>query len=103
MIPVRLREAFSPGFEVETVEHRGWKGVANGSMLPLAEQAGFECLVTRDRSIPAQQHLAALVIAILLVRPRGQRLRFWEELIPQIEQELSHIRPGEVRRIAAPP
>ncbi len=53
MIPVRLRLEFGQNYVVETVEYRGWKGVVNSAILPLAKGAGFDCLVTRDRSIPA--------------------------------------------------
>lgn len=103
MIPVRLRLEFAEDHVVETVEYNGWKGVVNGAILPLAREAGYECLVTRDHSIPAQQNLFALSIAVVVVSPRGQDLDDWREIVPRIEQELSTIRPGEMRRITAPP
>lgn len=102
MIPVRLRLEFTGEHVVETVEYRGWKGVVNGAILPLARAAGYDCLVTRDRGIPAQQNLPALGISVVVVRPRGQDLDDWREMVPGIEQELRTIRPGEIRRIEAP-
>lgn len=103
MIPVRLRLEFTGDHVVETVEYRGWKGVVNGAILPLAREAGYDCLVTRDRSIPAQQNIPELGIAVVVVRPRGQDIDDWREMVPLIEQELGTIRPGEMRRVVAPP
>ncbi len=103
MIPVRLRLEFTGDHVVETVQYRGWKGVPNGAILPLARDAGYDCVVTRDRSIPAQQNLATLGISVVIVRPRGQDLDDWKEMIPLIEQELATIGPGQMRRVVAPP
>lgn len=100
MVPVRLRTEFSEEHTVETVEYRKWKGVPNGAILPRAEEAGFECLVTRDRSLPEQQNLSAFIIAVLVVEPAGQALRHWKAILPDIERELKQIRPGEMRRVS---
>ena len=52
-VPERLRQAFSPGFIVETVGYREWKGVKNGDLLRIAEQY-FDALVTVDKGLPHQ-------------------------------------------------
>ncbi len=102
MIPVRLRLEFTGDHVVETVAYNGWKGVINGAILPLAHEAGYECLVTRDRSIPTQQNLPALGVAVVVVRPRGQDLDDWRAMVPLIEQEFGTIRRGEIRHVVAP-
>ena len=53
---------------------RGWAELENGELLDVAEAAGFEVLVTTDKTLSYQQNLAARKIAI--VAPRGfYRLR----------------------------
>ena len=52
-VPERLRQAFSPGFIVETVGYREWKGMKNGDLLRIAEQY-FDALVTVDKGLPHQ-------------------------------------------------
>jgi hypothetical protein len=56
--------------EVETVEFRGWKGLRNGRLVLVAAEAGFTCILTKDRSF-AQDARKSLVahpkMAIVLV------------------------------------
>ena len=44
-----------------------WKQTRNGELLTLAEQAGYDVLVTSDRSIYAQQNLRGRTIAIVVL------------------------------------
>ncbi len=46
------------GHEVTTVQARGWAGLANGVLLRAAREAGVEALVTVDRNMEYQQHIA---------------------------------------------
>jgi hypothetical protein len=45
------------GHSVEEARARGWEELANGELLDVAEQAGFEVLVTTDKNIRYQQNL----------------------------------------------
>jgi hypothetical protein len=38
------------GHEVATVKDMGWKGIQNGALLALAQQSGFEVLITATRT-----------------------------------------------------
>ena len=38
------------GHDVSTVQQRGWAGLKNGELLRVAADAGFDFLVTADRS-----------------------------------------------------
>jgi hypothetical protein len=44
-----------------------WKQTRNGDLLTLAEQIGFDVLVTSDRSIYPQQNFRGRTIAIVVV------------------------------------
>jgi hypothetical protein len=41
--------------------------VANGELLQVAEDAGFEVMITTDQHLPYQQNLAARRIAIIVL------------------------------------
>lgn len=40
-----------PGHTVHTAQFRGWDTLSNGALLKVAEEAGFEVIVTTDRRI----------------------------------------------------
>lgn len=62
--PVPLRQALS-GHEVSTAYERGWSQLKNGELLQLAEEEGFDVLVTTDTNLRYQQNLAGRRIAIV--------------------------------------
>jgi hypothetical protein len=37
------------GVQAQTAEARGWNGLTNGRLVETAVEAGFSCLLTRDR------------------------------------------------------
>ena len=41
-----------PGHSVDTLAEKGWSEKSNGELLDLAEQEGYEILVTTDQSLP---------------------------------------------------
>ena len=54
------------GHDVRTVPEMGWNGYTNGQLLSEAERAGFEALITGDRSLPFQQNLTGRNIAVII-------------------------------------
>ncbi len=54
--PVPLRRHLS-GHDVTTAYEAGWSNLANGDLLRVAEQAGFQVLVTTDQNLRYQQNL----------------------------------------------
>jgi hypothetical protein len=55
------------GHTVETAWQRGWDKLRNGDLLKAAGEAGFEVLVTPDKSIRNQQNLKKHTIAIVVL------------------------------------
>jgi hypothetical protein len=53
--PVGIR-AFLRQHTVHTTAQRGWDNLRNGDLLKVAEDAGFEVLVTPDKNIRHQQN-----------------------------------------------
>ena len=72
-VPVQLKAAL-PGHAVKSVNDRdvGWKSIKNGDLLDAMEGA-FDLLVTADRDIYAQQHLAGRGFAILVLPTNKRR------------------------------
>jgi hypothetical protein len=55
------------GHEVTEAIERGWDRISNGELLRLAEEAGFEVLLTTDKQIRYQQNLTGRKIAIVVL------------------------------------
>jgi hypothetical protein len=47
----------------------GWAQLSNGALLTAAEQAGFDVMVTGDRSIEHQNRLTGLGLAVVALNP----------------------------------
>lgn len=83
------------GHEAATVDEAGFKGLKNGRLLRAA--AGrFDVLVTVDKSLPSQQNVAALGVAVLLLRAKSNRYEDLKPLVPQALAALDQIQPGTV-------
>jgi hypothetical protein len=98
-LPVDLA-AELPGHDVATVRSQGWTGLLNGELLRRARGA-FDVLITMDQSLPHQQNLPAMQVAVVLVRARSNRLSDLRPLIPHLLAAISTATPGEVRRVGA--
>lgn len=59
------------GHAVTEARARGWAALKNGDLLNVAEQAGFDVMVTSDKNIKYQQNLKGRKIA-LVVLDRGR-------------------------------
>jgi hypothetical protein len=63
-IPHGLRKAIS-GFDVATAQYIGFGGLKNGELLNAAEAAGFNVLVTGDKTLEYEQNMAGRNIAVV--------------------------------------
>ena len=64
--PVPLRRHLT-SHVVDTVFERGWSTLSNGELLDVAEQEGYEFLITTDQHLRYQQHLANRQLAIIVL------------------------------------
>ena len=74
----------------------GWADVLNGELLKLAEENGFDVLITADAHIKDQQNLTNRNIAILVLRAFNNRLKTHLEMLDEISEALSEINPGQI-------
>jgi predicted nuclease of predicted toxin-antitoxin system len=65
-IPIALKRLLT-GHKVATVKEMGWKGIQNGALLALAQQSGFEILITGDKNLSYQQNPAGRTIALVVL------------------------------------
>ncbi|NWG31862.1 MAG: DUF5615 family PIN-like protein [Rhodocyclaceae bacterium] len=97
-LPRRLRYAFE-GHEVVTVVEAGWSGAKNGKLLALAA-ARFEVFVTVDQNLQYQQNLAALPLAVVVLKAPDNRLATLLPLVPKVLAVLDDLRPNALTVIA---
>ena len=66
-VPVGAR-TFLTAHEVHTVVEMGWPDqLENGKLLEVAEQSGFDVMVTSDQNIRYQQNLAGRKLALVVL------------------------------------
>ena len=69
--PVGIRRAF-PDHTVRTAREQGWSALLNGELVRLAEEAGFEVLLTTGTNLRCQQNLQGRKPAIVVLRSNSQ-------------------------------
>jgi|SRR5580658_304061 hypothetical protein len=78
--PVPIR-AYLDRHEVRTASQQGWDKLQNGQLLAVAEEAGFDVLLTTDKNMRYQQNLTGHKIAVVIL---GQQQ--WPLLRPHIDR-----------------
>lgn len=79
---------------------RGWQELENGSLLDVAEAAGFEVLVTTDKNLAYQQNLARRSIPIVVV---GQgRWTLIRPYVQEVVDAVSAAVPGSFTEVLIP-
>lgn len=95
-----LKPLFAPHFEVLTVRERGWQGKANGELLRIAERE-FDAFVTMDQNLAYQQNLQTLRLSLVVLRASSNAYTVVAPLMPEVNQALYAIRPGDVVHVPA--
>ena len=97
-VPRGLRGSFS-GHSVSTAHELGWGDLDNGDLLD-AMGDRFDVLVTVDKGLPKQQHLADRHFGVLVLRARSNRLADLLSLAPKFEVALRRLRPGTIVEVS---
>ena len=98
-LPHDLAELLT-GHTATTVSGKGWSGIENGELLRRASEE-FDVLLTMDRRLPAQQHVAGLKLGVLLIQAPSNRMGDLKPLIGQILAALPSVRSGTVVSVGA--
>jgi len=83
-------------YETTTTQEQDWADVLNGELLALAEENGFDVLLTADANIKNQQNLSNRKISILVLRAFNNRLSTHTEMIEDIHEALVKIKSSEI-------
>jgi hypothetical protein len=77
---------------VRTALEEGWDTLANGDLLRIAEEAGFDVLLTADNNLAYRQNLKGRKIAIVVLS--GNRWRLVQRVIRKIVAAVNNAEPG---------
>ena len=98
--PAPLRRHL-PGHSVNTLAEKGWSEKGNGELLDLAEQEGYDVLVTTDQSLAHQQNLSKWRVGVVvLLSTDWSRVR---RCTGQIARAIDAMRPGEAVEVPIRP
>jgi hypothetical protein len=79
------------GHTVDFADELGWRALANGDLLTMAESSGFDSLVTADTNLRYQQNLARRRIAIVTLSTNAWRvIRENADAVAQAVNSASH-------------
>ena len=91
----RPLKSLLPGFDVSTVQELNWDQFTNGKLLDLAD-GKFDVFVTADKNVPFQQHMPARKIAVIVLRPKLNKLEFVKPLVGALISAIEKASPGNV-------
>ena len=80
------------GHQVTRSAELGWEELKNGALLKMAEENGFDLMITADRNLAYQQNLKDRRLAILVL-PTGNRPKL-EPQYPAIAAAAGGLIPG---------
>jgi hypothetical protein len=89
--PVGIRRAF-PDHIVRTANEQGWSALLNGELLRVAEEAGFEVLLTTDTNLRYQQNPQGRKLAIVILS--RNRWSLVKPMLDQIVNAVMAAKPG---------
>ena len=88
------------GHEVDTAYERGWAELTNGDLLKMAEEDGFDVMITTDKGIRYQQNLAARRLALVVISTNDwTRIRKSKSVVVDA---ISEVPPGSFLEIEIP-
>ena len=88
------------GHTVMEARECGWATLRNGDLLTVAEQAGFDVLVTADKNIRNQQNLGGRKIAIVVLMQL--RWRSVSRKLVEIAAAVNAASPGSFAEVEIP-
>jgi len=95
-LPHRLRRHLAT-HDTFTVTYKGWNGLKNGQLLQVAENDGFDVLLTGDRTLSYEQNLTGRRLTIVSLSSVEWRLV--SNYIPQIVTAIESALPGSFQAV----
>ena len=89
------------GHTIKEAKAQGWDTLSNGDLLKVAEEAGFEVLLTTDTNLPYQQNLEGRKLAVVILSKN--RWSLVRPMMQQIADAVNAARPGTCTIVDIPP
>ena len=99
-VPRRLAKSFTT-HQVATAADMQWGRLRNGALLAEAARAGFDALVTVDQNLKHQQNLAALPLAVVVLRSPSNDIDDLTKLVPLVLAALASLMPSTLIEVPA--
>ena len=97
--PVPIRELLVD-HAVSTAAQQHWDRLRNGELLTVAEQAGFDVLLTTDKNMRYQQNMTGRTIAVVVIG-----VQQWPALQPHVARVVAAVNaatPGSFIEVDIP-
>lgn len=92
-VPARLSRVLK-AFDVKLARDLGWQELYNGELLTVAEERGFDVLLTADKSIPNEQNFASRKLGIVTMSTNTWKIV--RDHAPRIAEALHKCKSGQV-------
>src|SRR5947209_4531169 len=92
-------KSFPKDHSVKKTKEMGWDSLNNGELLNVAEEAGFDVLLTTDKNIRYQQNLMTRKIALVLSNPRWPVVRLYGQ---RVIDAVNAAKPGSYIEVEIP-
>lgn len=89
------------GHTIQTTFEMGWEQLQNGRLLAAAAAAGFDAVITTDRSIKHQQNLEVLPIAVIVLKAVTNKVSDLVTMMPLVEAALQTLPPRTLIEVEA--
>jgi hypothetical protein len=99
-VPDNLTHSLSSRHNVTKARHRGWERLKNGNLLREAEAAGFDVLVTTDKSMSYQQNLTGRKLALVVLERNDWG--FIKPVVTEIVAAVDAATPGSFAEVNIP-
>ena len=83
----RLKASFN-NHEVLTVTQMKWNGIKNGKLLSLCIENNFDILLTIDKNMMYQQHIADFNITVVVFNSPTSKIEELVQFIPSFERQV---------------
>jgi len=91
---------FLEGHAVTKAKDAGWDRLINGELLKVAEEAGFEVLLTTDKNMASQQNLKGRSIAVVVLG--NSQWRIVQRYVRKIAASVNSAAPGTYSEVGIP-
>ena len=85
---------------VKESKAQGWDTLTNGELLKVAEEAGFDVLLTTDKNLRFQQNLQGRNLAIVVLN--NSRWRLVRRALESIAATVNNAKPGSYTVVDIP-